>query len=140
MRWSAKIHDISQYLGDEAVVVGVKQADHPGFAVLADVEKSGLADLLKTQAADPDVHGDLTVLDEQSLAAATAPANNGHAAYALVRSHEVVFSNDIALLKQLNAQLNARRQRIRRRPTSAPRSPPPTIAARASSSPRISTK
>ena len=64
-----KIHDISQYLGDEAVVVGVHQADHPGFAVLADVEKSGLADLLKTQAADPDVHGELTVLDEQSLAA-----------------------------------------------------------------------
>jgi hypothetical protein len=102
-----KIHDISQYLGDEAVVVGVRQADHPGFAVLADVEKSGLADLLKTQAADPEVHGELTVLDEQSLAATTATANTGHAAYALVRSHEVVFSNDIALLKQLNAQLNA---------------------------------
>jgi len=102
-----KIHDISQYLGDEAVVVGVKRTDHPGFAVLADVEKSGLADLLKTQAADPDVHGELTVLDEQSLASSTAPANNGHAAYALVRSHEVVFSNDIALLKQLNAQLSA---------------------------------
>ena len=102
-----KIHDISQYLGDEAVVVGVKQTDHPGFAVLADVEKGGLADLLKTQAADPDVHGDLTVLDEPSLAAAAVPANAGHAAYALVRSHEVVFSNDIALLKHLNAQLNA---------------------------------
>jgi hypothetical protein len=102
-----KIHDISQYLGDEAVVVGVHQAGHPGFAVLADVEKNGLADLLKTQAADPDVHGELTVLDEQSLAASAAPANNGHAAYALVRTHEVVFSNDISLLKQLNAQLNA---------------------------------
>ncbi|HEY1964266.1 MAG TPA: hypothetical protein VGG59_05015, partial [Acidobacteriaceae bacterium] len=102
-----KIHNVSQYLGDEAVVVGVHQADHPGFAVLADVEKSGLSDLLKTQAADPDVHGDLTVLDETSLAAAAVPANAGHSAYALVRPHEVVFSNDVALLKQLNTQLNA---------------------------------
>jgi hypothetical protein len=102
-----RIHDVSQYLGDEAVVVGVHQADHPGFAVLADVEKSGLSDLLKTQAADPDVHGDLTVLDETSLAAAAVPANAGHSAYALVRPHEVVFSNDIALLKQLNTQLSA---------------------------------
>ena len=101
-----KIHDLSQYLGDEAVVVGVKQGDHPGFAVLADVAKSGLADLLKKEAADAGAAGALTVLDEQSLASLSG-GGNGHAAYALVRPQEVVFSNDIALLKQLNAQLGA---------------------------------
>ena len=100
---------MSQYLGDEAVVVGVKQADHPGFAVLADVQKSGLADLLTQAGRDRWMSmAQFTVFDEQSLAAGNRRrANNGHAAYALVRPHEVVFSNDIAMLKQLNAQLNA---------------------------------
>jgi hypothetical protein len=102
-----KIHDVSQYLGDEAVIVGVKQTDHPGFAVLADVQKSGLDDLLRKEAADSGSTDALTVFDEQSLAAAVAPANNGHAGYALVRPHEAVFSNDIAMLRQLNAQLTA---------------------------------
>ncbi len=101
-----KIHDISTYLGDEAVVVGVKQAMRPGFAVMADVEKSGLADLLKKQAADAGVGDKFVVLDEQSLGSASG-STNGHSAYALVRPKEVVFSNDLALLKQLNAQLDA---------------------------------
>jgi FecR protein/Putative zinc-finger len=102
-----KIHDVSQYLGDEAVIVGVKQGDHPNFAVVADVEKSGLDDLLRKQAADAGASGQFTVLDEQSLAAAGVVTNNGHAGYALVRPKEVVFSNDIAMLKQLDAQLSA---------------------------------
>jgi len=101
-----KIHDISTYLGDEAVVVGVKQAAHPGFAVLADVEKSGLADLLKQQAAGAGIGYKFIVLDEQSLGTVSG-TDTGHAAYALVRPKEVVFSNDVALLKQLNAQLDA---------------------------------
>jgi hypothetical protein len=100
-----KIHDISTYLGDEAVVVGVKQASHPGFAVLADVQKSGLADLLKQQAAGAGIGDKFIVLDEQSLGSVSGSGNE-HAAYALVRPKEVVFSNDIALLKQLNAQLD----------------------------------
>jgi hypothetical protein len=101
-----KIHDISTYLGDEAVVVGVKETGHPGFAVLADVEKSGLADLLRQQAADAGAGDNFIVLDEKSLGSVSATAG-GHSAYALVRPKEVVFSNDIALLKQLNAQLDA---------------------------------
>ncbi len=101
-----KIHDVSQYLGDEAVVVGVKQTDHPGLAIVADVEKSGLADLLRQQAAESGVSDFLTVFDEQSLASAGANARNGHAGFALVRPHEVVFSNDIAILKLLNVQLD----------------------------------
>ena len=100
-----KIHDISTYLGDEAVVVGVKQASHPGFAVLADVEKSGLADLLKQQAAGAGIGDKFIVLDEPSLGSVSGTGNE-HTAYALVRPREVVFSNDIALLKELNAQLD----------------------------------
>ncbi len=101
-----KIHDISTYLGDEAVIVGFKQASHPGFAVMADVEKSGLADLLKKQAADAGAGDKFIVLDEQSLASVSG-AVNGRSAYALVRPKEVVFSNDLAILKQLNALLDA---------------------------------
>lgn len=101
-----KIHDLSTYLGDEAVVVGVKETAHPGFAVMADVEKSGLADLLTKQAADTEAGSNFVVLDEKSLASATA-AGSGHTVYALVRPKEVLFGNDVALIKQLNAQLDA---------------------------------
>ncbi len=36
-----------------------------------------------------------------------SPPRQGARAYALVRQHEVAFSNSVALLKQVNAQLNA---------------------------------
>lgn len=101
-----KIHDVSTYLGDEAVVIAVKQANHPGFAVLADVEKSGLADLLRQQAADENAADQLIVVDEKGLASLDAN-RAGHAAYALVRAKEVVFSSEIAVLKQVDAQLDA---------------------------------
>jgi hypothetical protein len=100
-----KIHDISTYLGDEAVVVAVKETSHPGFAVLADVQKSGLADLLKQQATAEGAADKFIVLDEQALASLT-PGADTHSVYALVRPSEVVFSNDVALLKQLNGQLD----------------------------------
>lgn len=99
----AKVHDVSQYLGDEVVIVGVQEGDHPSGAVLADVQKSGLADelrkLFSTQS------GGLTVLDEASLA--NAGSGNAHGGYALVRDHEVIFAPAISTLKLLNAQLNA---------------------------------
>jgi hypothetical protein len=102
-----KLHDVSQYLGDEIVIVGVKQANESGFAVIADVQKSGLADLLKQQFASSGSHGGLTVLDEQALNAASGTAKTHPGAYALIRPHEAVFSASIDALKQLNAQLNA---------------------------------
>jgi hypothetical protein len=49
-----KLHQVSEYLGDEVVIVGVQQTDpqsHPGFAVLTDVQKSGLGDVLKAVSA-----------------------------------------------------------------------------------------
>ncbi len=101
-----QIHDVSQCLGDEVVVVGVKEPKHPGFAVIADVQKSGLAELLKKEADESGAAGKLIVLGEESLATMGTADNSGHAAYALVRPHEVVFSNDIALLRELNTQLN----------------------------------
>ena len=99
-----KIHDVSQYLGDEVVIAGIGQGNQPGIAVLAQVQRSGLDAELRQQFST--ATGGLVVLDEASLArvGATTAVPGG---YALVREHEVVFSNSIATLKQFNAQLDA---------------------------------
>ena len=99
-----KIHDVSQYLGDEVVFVGWGKGNRPDFAMVADVTRSGLADELQQQFSDGP--GKLVVLDEASLATANAAPDAGHGGYALVRDREVVFASSIAALKELNAQLN----------------------------------
>jgi ferric-dicitrate binding protein FerR (iron transport regulator) len=99
-----KIHDVSQYLGNEVVLIGAGQADGKTVALLADVTKSGLKDELKQIAGDA---SKLTVLDPDSLASADSSQNAGKGMYALVRDHEAVFAHDIATLKKLNVQLDA---------------------------------
>jgi hypothetical protein len=98
-----QLHQVSQYLGDEVVIVGVQQPESPrlnhGFAIFADLQKGGLGDVLKGSAPS------IVVLDEASLA--TAPAQDRAGLFALVRQHEAVFSNSVAVLKQMNAQLNS---------------------------------
>jgi len=101
-----KIHQVSQYLGDEVVVAGSGQTGNGGFAVLTDVTKSGLGDLLTSQFPPTQNSPGITVLSESSLATATDSAN-GKTAYALIRQHEAIFSNNIATLKKFDAQLNA---------------------------------
>jgi ferric-dicitrate binding protein FerR (iron transport regulator) len=98
-----KVHDLSQYIGDEMVIVALKQQTGPGFAVVADVQRGGLSDLLKQEFAK-DGHEGLTVLDENGL---NAVAVGGRGGFALVRQKEVVFSNSIETLKTIDAQLNA---------------------------------
>jgi hypothetical protein len=99
----AKVRDVSGYLGDEVVVVGVQDGDHASGAVLADVQKTGLADeLRKAFSADS---GGLVVLDEAALGSA-APGST-HRGFALVRDHEVIFAPTISTLKLLSAQLDA---------------------------------
>lgn len=100
-----KIHDVSQYLGDEIVIAGTGEEEHHGGVVLAQVQRSGLADELRRQFSTST--GGLVVFDEASLAAAGEPASAGTGGFVLVREHEVVFSNSIAALKFFNAQLNA---------------------------------
>jgi hypothetical protein len=102
-----KLHDVSQYLGDEIVVVGTRQNKNSGFAILADVKKSGLDDLLKSQVASSSSNGRFVVMDEDALNRASIPAKEQGTGYALIRSHEAVLSNSLATLKQVNAQLNA---------------------------------
>lgn len=100
-----KLHDLSQYLGDEMVIVAMTQNSEPGFAVVADVQRGGLAELLKHEFASG-TRGGLTVIDEASLHAASSTSNS-KSAFALVLSKEVVFSNSITTLKAIDAQLDA---------------------------------
>jgi hypothetical protein len=102
-----KLHDVSQYLGDEIVIVGTKQNEKAGFAVIADVQKSGLADLLKAQIVTSNPSGGFVVLDEAALNAATIQAKSKSTGYALIGAHVAVLSNSLATLKQVDAQLNA---------------------------------
>jgi hypothetical protein len=103
----AKLHQASQYLGNEIVIAGVKQPNDPGIAILADVQKGGLDDFLKQQFPASDSTAGLTVLNENSLAGASLPSTKMRGGFALVREHEVIFANSVATLKQIDAQLNA---------------------------------
>jgi len=102
-----KLHRTSQYLGEEIVIVGVNQPGNPGFAAIADVKQDGLDDFLRKQFLSSHSTNGFTVFDESSLNAAHVSSPTGAGGYALIRPHEAVFSNSIALLKQLNAQLNS---------------------------------
>ena len=104
-----KLHDVSQYLGDEIVVVGVRQPNASGVAAIADIQKNGLEDLLRQQSASSGSagsYGGITILSEQSVRAAPSIPGKEPGVYALIRPHEVVFSNSIATLKVLDAQLD----------------------------------
>ena len=101
------LHQTSQYLGDEIVIVGLKQPSHPDFAILADVKQGGLDTFLRNQAPLSASSPHLTVFTESSLAATPVSLEQETGGYALVREHEAVFSSSIAALKQVNAQLNA---------------------------------
>jgi FecR protein/Protein of unknown function (DUF3352)/Putative zinc-finger len=102
-----KIHQMSQYLGNEIVIVGVQQVGKPGIAILADVEKSGLGDFLSSQFPASSTKPGITVLDESSLGTADTTPQPRSGGFALVLQKQVVFSNSIATLKVIDAQLNA---------------------------------
>ena len=100
-----KLHAMSGYLGEEVVVAGLNEAGHPGFAVMAEVRRSGLKDFLNTQFAAAG-KTPMTVTDEHGLLALTK-ANTQGRPVALVRDDLVVFASGIDVLDRINAQLNA---------------------------------
>lgn len=97
------LHDLSQYLGNEMVIVGMKQRSGTSFAVVADVERGGLDSFLKQQFTGGS-HGSVMVLDEQALRSANG--NHGNGSYAVIGQHAAVFSNNIDTLRTIDAQLN----------------------------------
>jgi hypothetical protein len=99
-----KLHQASQYLGDEIVIVGTKQNATPGFAIVSDLQHTGLDAFLRNQFASPN---GLILLDEKSLQNTPTSSQTKSGGYALIRQREAVFSNSIATLKEIDAQLNA---------------------------------
>ena len=102
-----RVHEASQYLGDEIVVVGLKEANDQGFAVIADVKRPGLDDYLKAQIAALGSTHVINVLDESSLAALHVSSKDDAGGYALIGPNKAVFSNKLATLKTIDAQLNS---------------------------------
>ncbi len=106
----ANIRTATQYLGEEVVVVGINRSrtpsDSPGLAVIAGVQRQGLADFLKAQFSAKGEHPGLLVVRPEELNSLTPAAIRGHA-IALVRDSEVVFSDDLPTVNLVNAQLNA---------------------------------
>ena len=100
-----KLHQMSQYLGSEIVVAGVKQDTNPGFAVIADVTKPGLDVFLKQQFPSPAANVPLTIFDEASLKSVKTSEDAPKGGFALIREHEAVFSNSIETLKQIDVQM-----------------------------------
>ncbi len=102
-----KTHQMSQYLGEEIVVVGVKQANHPALAIIADVKRPGLDEFLRNQFPASNSTPGMTVLDQRSLDTAHASSQGVGGGFALIRPNEAIFSNSVATLKLINTQLDS---------------------------------
>ena len=101
----AKIRQLSDYLGDEVVLVGFNGQNHDGgIAIVADVRRSGVREFLQTQFASVGDGNKVPVVDEAGLKS-LATTNNGP--IALVRENEVVFSSRRDILERVNASLNS---------------------------------
>ena len=100
-----KFRLMSQYLGDEVVILGMDGVKSTEIGVIAEVQRPGLADFLKSQFAESDPQHKLMVVDEAGLPSLSKGSSQEHG-MALVRDHEVVFSNSVDLLNRINTQLN----------------------------------
>ncbi len=96
----AKLHDMSGYLGDEVVLAGLRGSDGASVAIVADVRRNGLEDYLRSR-----FGSGLTVLTPATLL--TAAGKSGRGEYALVRAQEVVFSDRLGTLREVDRQLSA---------------------------------
>jgi hypothetical protein len=99
----ARIRQLSDYLGDEVVVVGFG-GEKSGMALVSTVGRAGLQDFLKTQFLDASARDKMVVTDEAGL---VSLGGNDKGLIALVRQDVVVFATDRNSLARVNAQLNA---------------------------------
>jgi hypothetical protein len=97
-----KLRQLSDYLGDEVVLVGLNQGKSSQVALVAQVRRSGLREFLQTQFADGEHK--LAVIDSNGIASLPLKSNQP---LALIRENEVVFAADRATLDSINNQLNS---------------------------------
>lgn len=103
----ARIRTVSQYLGDEIVIVGLASGKSPEVAAIADIQRPGLADYLRSQVAGISGSRGLLVVEPDGLGSLAAGAGNRDQVVVLVRQSEVVFSSSVSALRLVNAQLDA---------------------------------
>jgi hypothetical protein len=99
----AKIRQLSDYLGEEVVVVGFDRSSgltDGGFAVVADVRRSGLKEFLESQFAVGDA--DMKVVDASGL---SSLPEHSRGPVALVLDNNVVFSGNRDVLQRVSQQL-----------------------------------
>ena len=94
-----KLRALSDYLGDEVVIVGLPGRE-PQVAVVANLRRSDIQNFLQGQFIDKEK---IATVTEKDLS--TIPANN-HSPIALIRQNEVVFGGTRDTLERVNAQLN----------------------------------
>ena len=94
-----KLHSVSEYLGNEMVVVGLRQAGRSTFAIVADVEKDGLNTALKSQFSTQANMGGVVVM---AAGARLVEHHNLRHVATLLLSHEAILSNDVAMLKTMD--------------------------------------
>ena len=97
----AKLRQLSDYLGDEVVIVGF--GGHQPGAVVAEVRRTGLREFLETKFSDVGKGHKLLVVEPSDLASLPVKSEGP---IALLRQNEVVFSGDRDSLIKINAQLD----------------------------------
>jgi hypothetical protein len=101
-----KFSQLHQYLGDEIVVAGAMEDEHPKLVMVAEVRKPGLKKELQqwmAQLADKGTAG-VRVLDVQELAIAETK-HPAEGLVVLVRPDFVVAASDLVTLRSFNARL-----------------------------------
>ena len=98
-----KLRALSDYLGDEIVIVGLPGHDS-GVAAVATLRRSGVEEFLQNEFASATGDAKLVTITEQQL---SSIPENSKGLIALVRPNEVVFGTSRNALEQVNAQLNA---------------------------------
>ena len=101
-----KLYEVSEYLGDEAVLTGSFKGNEPSGVMIAEVRKPGLKEFLERMRHEwePMAKEPLRVLDRQQLASATDGPGQGP--MVLVRQDVVVVGFNTATLRKYDAQLD----------------------------------
>ena len=97
-----KLRQLSDYLGDEVVLVGLNKGKTSQVALVAQVRRNGLREFLQTQFNDGEHK--LAVIDPADIASLPLKSNQP---FALIRESEVVFAADRATLESINNQLSS---------------------------------
>jgi hypothetical protein len=95
-----KVRRLSDYLGEEVLLIGFAGKNSSG-AVVAEVTDRGLKDFLRAEFANKD--NKLTVVTPEQLGSLPAQSRDP---VALVREHEVIFSENGYALARINRQLD----------------------------------